>query len=58
MTSQPALSAAEYLLITGELAMRPTRRPRVLAENQAMAGLIGAMAGEAEAVFLTVTERH
>jgi hypothetical protein len=56
MTSQPALSAAEHLLISGELATRPTRRSRVLEENQAMAGLIGAMARDAEAVLMTVTD--
>jgi GAF domain-containing protein len=56
MTSQPSLSAAGYLLITDELATRPTRRARLLEENRAMTELIGAMAGDAESVLMTVTD--
>jgi GAF domain-containing protein len=56
MTTQPALSAADHLLITSELAMRATRPARVLEENQAMERLIGAMAGDAETVLNNLTD--
>ena len=56
MASGAPISGVQQILVTDELAKRPSRRPRFAEENRALAALIRTMAASPEQVPATVAD--